>query len=46
VVIPIGAVTGAGDGSRLNTAEHQENDPDRAQARQLAQASNATHLPR
>jgi len=46
VVLPAGAVTRAGDGNRLNTAEHQENDLDRAPARRLAQASNATRLPR
>jgi len=46
VALPIGAVTGTGDGNRLNTAEHQENDLDRTPARQLAQASNATRLPR
>ena len=32
VALPTGAVTGAGDGNRLNTAEHQENDLDRAPA--------------
>ena len=46
VALPIGAVTGAGDSNRLNTAEHQENDLDRPRPRKLAQASNATHLPR
>ena len=32
VALPTGAVTGTDDGNRLNTAEHQENDPDRALA--------------
>jgi len=46
VVLPIGAVPGTGDGNRLNTAEHQENDLDRAPAPRLTLASNATRLPR
>jgi len=28
--LPAGAVTGTGDGNRLNTAEHQKNNLDRA----------------
>ena len=46
VVLPIGAVPGTGDGNRLNAAERQENDLDRAPAPRLTLASNATRLPR
>jgi hypothetical protein len=44
-VLPTGTVTKAGDGNGLNTAEHRETGMDSAAPRQLAQASNATHLP-
>jgi hypothetical protein len=46
VVLPIGAVTGTGDGNRLSAAERQDNTWTGPPAPRRTQASNATRLPR